>query len=207
MSNRIHTTLAAATLLLAGSSVAHASPDFTGPYLGVHGGWSVIDTEASGPAGSDDGLAASGAMVNAVAGTSFMTGNYMLAVEAHVGSSDADFSSSNGSDMTVEGGLTWGLTGRLGRHIADNTLLYGLLGWQSTDVEMTMVNGGRSSDDKAMGGPRIGAGFELINEARMFLRFEYSVTAHRSRSFDMDGVDIDLDPTAHQFLIGGGYRF
>ncbi len=187
---------------------AMASDRYDGVYLGVLGGWSNFDTEVETGDTEIDGTSAAGPTMGAVLGTSLTAEAVFFGLEAHATYSGAEYERTNGSDrqtITISNGV--GVTARLGSLLGDSTVLYGLAGWQRNRVELETINGGSDSDSTWMDGARLGGGVEFTNTARNFVRFEYSAVLHESKDLAAGGETYDIEPVAHHFQVGLGYRF
>jgi outer membrane immunogenic protein len=169
---------------------------FTGPYLGVYGGydWTELDSDGGFDAELDGvdygvfgGVRVDG-LLDRVNGLGIgMNG----AVEAFYGGSESD-------DSGVEKDEEWGVSFRPGMSFLDDATHsmgiapYGVLGYRNTKFEAT---GGSERYD----GFDLGIGAQLLSEGAVGLRAEYIHTWYGEE----DGIDPDSDAVR----VGLSYQF
>ena len=205
--------LAALVAALAQPLPGHAAERFHGVYAGAQGGWGSTDADLSGAAGAQrlDGAALSGPTAALVIGSSTTTrGGLFVAVEAHAATMDQTFRQTRSGDaaLRLSANRNWGLSARLGRTVGRGAVVYGVLGWQDTRMELEQrTDAGNRTVDGTVRGVRGGVGTELATAEGNFLRFEYSVTAHDTETFETDDQAFELDPLAQQLTVTVGFRF
>lgn len=193
----------AAAALLAGPSVAMANNTFHGVYLGGQIGWASYDNQLEQDDGVDlDGLSASGVSSGLILGTGTVNDGWYFGFQANYMVNNAD-GSFDDDDLDVD--ESYGIDARLGRVVSENVLLYGLAGWQRTNIEVDFDG---ATDDEDLDGFRFGAGVEFATEDNVFFRLEYTQTIYSSEDLSYTGhEDIEVDPQAQAFHLGIGYRF
>ena len=207
----------AAAALLAGPSVAMANNTFHGVYLGGQIGWASYDVKTDNSLGEPrfDGISASGVSSGLILGTGTVNDGWYFGFQANYLTNTADASvRRDGIDDDADVEQSYGIDARLGRVVADNVLLYGLAGWQRTNIELEVSQeGGSFKDDEDFDAFRFGAGVEFATDDNVFFRMEYTYSVYSSEDFnvrDEAGVvdqDIELDPEAQAFHFSLGYRF
>jgi len=154
------------------------------------------------------------------AGAKFSLGNGLfISPEVNLGTSNADggqrggesgsfeynddFISDSGSynssyNIEAEAGQSYGFGILLGKELSDKTSIYGRLGYQRTEYELTAstsytdtYNGETSSDsfsqsdDETFGGIRYGLGLETAMTNNLALRLDWSLTDYSDESYSV----------------------
>lgn len=199
--------------MLLASCQAQASDSLTGVYLAASAASSSVDIDIRerGPFGSvrQDGAAASGAQAMAAIGTSLAKDGYYGSVEIYGGSGNADFTYRVGDDsLRLDVKNLVGLAFRAGREIHTGIAVYGMLGFQSTEVEETVtIAGSRSRGSDRFDGVRFGAGVEIAASNRLFGRLEYAMTRYNGETYGSGADAVSYEPSESQLVLAGGYRF
>lgn len=239
--------LASSAALLGASASAVAAPEL---YLGAQMGYQSTDLESTVDASSVDSVSSSSGSATAdfnldgVAGGIFAGAKFYvreslyLATEVNLGTSNADGgirvgssfeiddgtfsdSGSSSSSINAEAGKSYGFGVLLGKDLTPSTSIYGRLGYQRTEYELTESGTGLTgldtvSVDETFGGIRYGIGLETAMTNNLALRLDWSLTDYSdegySESFqnDFGGTEtesLSFDPTENLFQVGLSYRF
>lgn len=210
------------------ATTAHAAPEF---FVGAEAGYQNIDMQDSFSysdptfqTGSSTDFSMSGVSGGIFAGMKFnVNDSFYLAPEVNLGTSNASGgSSSSSSDMfggsrsrsyEFESGTSYGLGVLAGYNLTDTTSIYGRLGYQRTNFELTEsyadIFGSESvSGDEDLNGVRYGVGIETALTQAVALRLDWSQTQYsdhtETNEFD---EKFSIDPTESQFQVGVAYRF
>jgi outer membrane immunogenic protein len=215
---------------------APAAYDWTGFYLGLHGGyaWGESDVELSE---ADDGeigetsIDLEGWLAGVQGGFNYQMGNFVVGIEADASWSDIDGSSSEDGDI---GGavtynsdleLEWLATVRLRAGFAiDKALIYGTGGvafaqmnydYDITDDTDTVLISG--DIDENMTGWTIGGGVEYAATQNFTVKLEYlytdlgdfddSTTIAAGGPIPEGTYSVDGDVTFHTVKLGANYKF
>lgn len=178
--------------------------DWTGPYIGVHGGYGWAEQEflypAPPPFGAS-GLNGDGGVFGAQAGYQVqLDSNMVFGIEADASYSDF---SATALGTTIDNNVLGSLRGRIG-YAFDTALIYATGGVALTQTETQF--GILSTEDWVVGWT-LGGGAELALGDRWSVRGEYLYY-----SFDDDGSssgwsDVDTGLDAHVVRAGLNYRF
>jgi len=196
-------------LAMFGGGMAGAqAAGFDGGYFGVQAGGAVYDIDGSDEGGSLSGLAATGASGGIFLGYGQLSaeGAYgAVEIDALVEDVEATMEIDGVGRDTLEARHSFGATARIGSLLADNVLLYGLLGYQQTEVRArSRIDGvGSMSDTDSLKGGRVGAGVEVDHGGGWFVRGEASYTFYSSETYG----DTRVEAGATRVQLGIGYRF
>ena len=169
-----------------------AAFSWSGPYLGVHGGYGWGDGEALGADGNFDG-----GRFGAFAGYNWqMSNGFVAGIEGDLNYDWNDDAITATSDF--ETGFSGSVRGRVG-YAMDRTLIFAAGGWTATNVETS----GAVEDDDTLHGWTLGAGVDYAFTDNMFGRLEYRYNDYGSG--DLSGVDVDFDQ--HVVQVGLGVKF
>lgn len=185
------------------SSMAESamSRTFTGPYVGVQGGYTSSEDEVGsvdldvdgGNYGVFAGFQADTILDNTVNRTGLgLTG----AIEGHYNWSDADDSVGG---VQLEKNHDWGVSFRPGLTVLNEVMPwspYGILGYRRAEYEATT---GGATVDEDFDGFELGLGAQLIAYEHVGVRAEYSHTWYEEKN--------GIDPAEHNFRIGAAYHF
>lgn len=172
------------------------TPVFTwsGPYLGLHGGYGWGDGEASGLGISDN---FDGGRIGGFAGYNWQfSSGFVVGVEGDV---NYDWNeNSYGGGVDIESGFSGSVRGRVGYAI-DRALIFAAGGWTATNVSLD----GPVNDDDTLTGWTIGGGLDYAFTDNVFGRVEYRYNDFGSGT--LGGTDIDFDQ--HVINVGIGVKF
>lgn len=225
-----NTVLALTSATLFGfAATAQAAPEF---FVGAEAGYQNIDMEASLSAsnntfqyGGSEDYSMSGVSGGIFAGMKFNVNNrFYLAPEVNLGTSNAkggiSYSESDISGYSysesyeLEAGTSYGLGLLAGFNVTEATSIYGRLGYQRTNFELTessfnSFSGSESfSGDEDLNGVRYGVGIETALTPVVALRLDWSQTQYSDYSYTTEFDEkATLDPTESQFKVGVSYRF
>jgi outer membrane immunogenic protein len=185
------------------SSAAVAAPEV---FVGGQLGYQDTSLKLSDAGVTFDGVSISGVAGSLFAGVKYpLDGGFFIGAEANVGTSGADAEISL-FDITVEADAktSYGAAALLGYQVTDATALYGRLGYQRTEYELTVREPGFSvSDDETFGGVRFGIGMESELTEQLALRLDWSQTHYSSKDFDGE----KFEPTESLFQVGAVFKF
>lgn len=236
--------LASSAALLGASASAVAAPElYLGAQMGYQStdleytqGFSFVDSVSSSSGSSTADFSVDGVAGGIFAGAKFYVRESLyLATEVNLGTSNADGgiregssfeiddgtfsdSGSSSSSINAEAGKSYGFGVLLGKDLTPSTSIYGRLGYQRTEYELTASGTGLDtvSDDETFGGIRYGIGLETAMTNNLALRLDWSLTDYSdegySESFqnDFGGTEtgsFSFDPTENLFQVGLSYRF
>jgi outer membrane immunogenic protein len=177
---------------------------FTGPYMGVYGGygWQDGDIDGAGDVeldGGDYGVYAGFKADTLLDNTVNQLGLGLTgAVEIYYGWSDSDQTI---GALSLEKNHEYGISFRPGLSIIDDLSPvdvnpYGILGYKRAEFEATIPG---ASGDETYDGFELGIGTEVVAYDNVGVRIEYAHTWYGEE----DGIDIDEDTVR----LGLGYNF
>lgn len=186
---------ATAAICLSTAALANQDNDrnsnFSGPYIGLYGGYDWSDLGGAEPNGWDGGLFAGYRLDSMLNRTLGMNG----AIEAFYGLSDSgDNLNGNGFEKNNE----WGVSFRPGLSFLDKItepvgiVPYGILGYRNTEFKSA---GGAERYD----GFDLGIGTELLAYGDLGMRAEYNHTWYASEG--------GIDPDSDNLRLGVSYHF
>lgn len=200
------------------TSVAHAEA-FSGPFVGVSVSRDAYEVKAEdldlgGAVVSADGISGNGFAGGVHAGYDYlMGGSVFFGVEANANLSGASMSVSydDGFDefgAKVEAQEGFGLSGRLGYKVADQTGIYARAGWQTTKFKLSASENGSTlfSDSDWQDAFVYGGGIETALGANATVRVEYLNEDYGSAginsSLGANGIRVDNGKVAVGFSYG-----
>ena len=198
------------------SATATAAPEL---YMGAQMGYQNTDLEfgySTDFISIAQDFSLSGVAGGVFAGAKFDINNSLfIAPEVNVGTSTADGGYRESWDggnyeLEAEAGTSFGLGVLLGTQLTSDTTVYGRLGYQRTDYELT--ESGTFTDttsyDETFGGIRYGVGMETTVTEQVALRLDWSQTQYSDESFDDGfGGTESYEPTESLFQAGVSFRF
>jgi len=214
-------------ILIAGIGVSApamaADPVF---YTGINAGWNATEfkTNSSVDLGgniteSEETGSASAPVFGGVAGIKFPITTGYVGVEANVSDSGAEYEKTqnvNGQqtlDQKISSNLSYGVSGILAFNVNAHSQIYGIAGYQMTDVEVKTstrdtgtgdVTNDSYNDD--FGGFRVGIGLETAMTSALSTRIEWTRTSYGSEDFETNTangvVDTELKGTENRITIG-----
>lgn len=199
-------------------------------FIGAEAGYQNIDVENS--AGYSDQFsqfnASTDTSLTGMSGGIFagvkynISNSFYLATEVNIGTSNAKGGTSLSNNYQggsysesaeLEAGTSYGVGLLAGFNITEATSLYGRLGYQRTNFELTesyndSFYGSESvSGDEDLNGVRYGVGIETALTPTVALRLDWSQTQYSDYSETYEGETFKIDPTESQFQVGVSYRF
>jgi outer membrane immunogenic protein len=185
----------------AAAPVVAQAYDWSGFYLGAHGGYVSTTAEALG---EDEDF--NGGLVGAHAGINFQSGNIVYGIEGDVNHTFNENEYVIGG-VTAEAGTEWqaSVRARLGFAL-DRTLVYATGGVAFTDAYAQASAGGVTLEvDDNFTGYTVGGGLEHAINDEWNIRGEYRYSDFGDGDFDIPGAEIDL--TQHQVTVGVSFKF
>lgn len=172
---------------------------WTGPYLGVYGGYKWLHSDASG---ASDISGIDGLTGGAYLGYNYqLGGNWVTGLEGMVGISGADHSFGG---ISVDQDWEASLRARMG-YAFENSMIYGLAGVGGTDVNASTTTG---SDSNVLLGWQIGAGIETVLTEGITGRVEYDYSDYAARGFSLGAAGSpDIGLAGHTVKVGVGFKF
>lgn len=210
--------VASTTLAAPAFAQDDASTSFTGPRVGIVGGYDIIrpgSSEDSDLDGDDQNV--DGFLYGVELGYDFSIGNAVLGVEAELSdttgkvkanSTDPDFFGfgevGTGRDIYV--GV------RAGVLASPSTLIYAKGGYTNARLNVLASDGTTELDENfELDGWRLGAGVEKAIGTNTFAKLEYRYSNYSSANFEFDNGAVtdnfDIDTDRHQIVAGVGFRF
>ena len=175
-----------------------AAFSWSGPYLGVHGGYGWGNGEVEGTL--DDSF--DGGRFGAFAGYNWEVSNgFVAGIEGDLNYdwNENDYDLGGGISGEVGSGFSGSVRGRVG-FAMDRTLIYAAGGWTATNVSIDSTVG---DDDDTLHGWTLGAGIDHAFTDNVFGRLEYRYNDYGSG--DLGGFDVDFDQ--HVVQVGIGVKF
>lgn len=185
---------------------------FTGPYIGVQGGYGVtgvdIDFDIAGVQGETDDNE-HGFSFGGYAGYSGVVDRLFGGVEIDGSLSTVEWNdSANGVRTTLEQDFTIGVSGLVGFLLRPNLLFYGRLGYVYTEFNAEATDGTiTESDEEGFDGFRVGAGLDFAFIENLSARAEYSYTNYEDMEVTAGGDSVSFSPYEHLVRAGVAYRF
>lgn len=171
-----------------------AAFSWSGPYIGVHGGYGWGN--ADGGAGDLD---FDGGRFGGFVGYNWQFSNgFVAGIEGDV-NYDWNEDSTALAGVDFETGFSGSVRGRVG-YAMDRTLIYAAGGWTATNAEL---NGGGLDDSDTLHGWTLGAGVDHAFTDNVFGRLEYRYNDYGSGT--LAGTDFDFDQ--HVVQVGIGVKF
>lgn len=171
---------------------------WTGPYIGLHGGYNWLGSELSGQPDIDgiDGLTGGGYL-----GYNYQfDNNWVAGFEGMAGVSGAENSFGG---VNVEQDWEASLRGRIG-YAFENSMVYGLAGLAGTRANVSDATG---SDSNVHLGWQVGAGLETFLTQNVTGRIEYDYTDYASRGYSLGASSPDVGLNSHSVKVGIGLKF
>jgi outer membrane immunogenic protein len=205
----------AALALLASPALAD---DFTGPVVGLSlaYSWGTVDGALTdGTTTFSDDTDLSGFEGGLFAGYRYQfPSKFVFGAEigGNISNADGSYSITDGVDtaeLKFEKKHQFYIDLKPGYVVQDNTLLYGLVGYQNTKFEAEGFWHGTSvgTDDDTFGGLRLGAGIEYMTEANTSFRLQYHYTAYSDKTYNYPGYTEKWDGHDSTIELGLAYNF
>lgn len=218
--SRISAALFGATAVVALSTApAFAKSVFDGGYIGAAAGYSWLkpngDTAITGAATQKVDRTVDGLTGAVFLGYGQTIDTVYIGIEGEIGYSDLDKSSTIGSNRyDFDAGASMGISLRAGLLATPDTLVYGRLGWQRTDLDVSgrlaSVTGTPTMDENEhLNGWRIGAGVEHALTDNILARLEYNYTDYESYkvAYGQNVASTNAEPHENTVRVGVAYRF
>ncbi|MFC4254860.1 outer membrane protein [Croceibacterium xixiisoli] len=178
------------------ASAQTSGETFSGPYIGVQGGWNQGQDEdvLTGPGRT--GAKKSGVVVRGVAGYGHAIGEHVvIGAEAGIATGGRDISTVNGTSQYITNpGITLDAVARLGVKPIDNVMLFGKAGWAFQRIETTLITPSQRLTDKSSEhGFLFGGGVEVGVTPNVALRAEFdrvSFNDNYARNRALAGVSL-----------------
>lgn len=174
--------------------------DWTGFYLGAHGGYVSTNADLSGV--FDEKF--DGGFLGVHAGYNFIqNGAWVFGIEGDVSKTwnEEDFMGFGIADVGTD--WQWSVRGRIGYAI-DRTLIYGTAGVAGTNGYIEIPLAPLKVDDHMVGWT-VGVGVEHAFTDNWTARAEYRYSDYGE--FKPLGIATDIDVTEHTFRVGVSYKF
>jgi outer membrane immunogenic protein len=212
-----------AAVLLAGTAAPalaqdEVNPQFTGPRIGVVGGYDIIrpgSSEDSDIDGDDQNV--DGFLYGVELGYDFSVGGAVVGVEAELSDSTGKVRA-NAADPDFFGfgevgtGRDIYVGARAGFLAGPSTLVYAKGGYTNARLNVLASDGTTElRDNFELDGWRLGAGVEQAIGSNAFAKLEYRYSNYSNANFEYrNGAvteDFDIDTDRHQIVAGVGIRF
>lgn len=211
-----------AAVLLAGTAAPamaqDVNPQFTGPRVGVIGGYDILrpgSSEDSDIDGDDQNV--DGFLYGVEVGYDFSIGNAVVGLEGELSDSTGKVKA-NSTDPNFFGfgevgaGRDIYVGARAGVLANPTTLIYAKGGYTNSRLNVLASDGTTElRENFELDGWRIGAGVEKAIGSNTFAKLEYRYSNYSNANFEYSngGVteDFDIDTDRHQIVAGVGIRF
>lgn len=178
--------------------------NWTGIYLGLHGGWlgGDVNPDFNG-AGGADGSAFTGGFH---AGANYMVSpQFLVGIEGDVDGTSFDEDGQFQPGVSGNANINWtsSIRGRAG-FAFDRFLAYGTGGVAFADVD---VSSGGEKESNTHTGWTVGAGLEGMITPNITARVEYLYADYGSQDYTFAGNTTDVDVTSNVVRAGVSYKF
>jgi outer membrane immunogenic protein len=212
--------LSTAAAIIALSTVAHAADavdqvpsapvaeevqvfTWSGPYLGVHGGYGWTDGSFGISGVGTLGADLNGGLFGLFAGYNHQfSNNLVIGIEGDIEYNWNEEEVLAGAEARTE--LQGSVRGRIG-YAFDHALIYATGGWAATRGVADVP--GFSDETETFNGYTVGAGVDYAFTNNIFGRLEYRYTDFGSKTFDFGAGTIDADLDQHAIRVGLGVKF
>ncbi|MFL9839544.1 outer membrane beta-barrel protein [Sphingomonas sp. ST-64] len=211
--------LAASTMFAAPAAFAQdGEATFTGPRVGVIGGYDIIRPGSSEDSDIDgDDQSVDGFLYGVEAGYDIALGGAVVGVEAELSDSTGKVKA-NSTDPNYFG---FGEVGagrdiyvglRAGVLASPSTLIYAKGGYTNARLNVLASDGTTElRENFELDGWRIGAGVEKAIGSNTYAKLEYRYSNYSNANFEFNNGavtdDFDIDTDRHQIVAGVGFRF
>lgn len=182
--------------------------DWTGPYIGIQGGYGWADLHADGDFGTFS-FDLDGFFLGGYAGYNVQFDQFVLGIEGDINKSWIDGGVLDPQVGPINAEIDWfaSLRGRVG-YAWDRTLIFGTAGVAFAKLEVEFPNTPALNDSEHFTGWTIGAGLEHAFRENWLGRLEYRYYDFGDGSY-AGGSDLrgDLDLTMHTISVGLAYKF
>lgn len=180
---------------------------WTGPYIGLQGGWGWESTRLSGANWSADGVGGSGPIGGGLVGYEYQLGPGVVALEIDgSGAGIKSSASASALNLNAQVSYTWdySIRARAGR-LFGNTLAFASIGWSQTGGQLTTPFPGLQASH-VFNGVQVGGGLETMVTPHIAARLEYLQTFY-GKYASILGSSIDATTTAGKTRAGVIYKF
>lgn len=187
------------------STVPPMRENWTGPYIGLQGGWAWESTALSGANWSANGIGGNGPIGGGLIGYEYQLGPGVVALEAD-GSGTGVKSSLSVLNLNAQVRYNWdySIRARAGR-LFGNTLAFASVGWSQTGGQLT-TSLGVLQTSHVFNGVQFGGGLETMITPHIAARLEYLQTFY-GKYASILGSAIDARPTAGKTRAAVIYKF
>ena len=219
---KIATILATASIAAFSTSAfaQEADSTFTGPRIGVIGGYDVSKAGSSvdDDVNEENDQSIDGASYGIVAGYDIDLGGIIVGAEAELADSTAEVEFDDGDFEgfgfgNVEANRDLYLGARVGGRVGPDAMIYAKGGYTNAKYDVRSNDGTTEfNQDLDLDGFRIGAGGEYALANNMYVNLEYRYSKYSEAEVDFDdelpdGERFDVDTDRHQVMAGVGMRF
>lgn len=187
------------------STVPPMRENWTGPYIGLQGGWAWESTSLSGASWSANGVGGNGPIGGGLIGYEYQFGPGVVALEAD-GSGTGVKSSLTVLNLNAQVNYAWdySVRARAGR-LFGNTLAFASVGWSQTGGQLTTPLGALQTSH-VFNGVQFGGGLETMVTPHVAARLEYLQTFY-GKYASILGSSIDATPTTGKTRAAVIYKF
>lgn len=188
------------------STVPPMRENWTGPYIGLQGGWAWESTRLSGGNRAGDGVGGSGPIGGGLIGYEHQFGPAVVALEVDGGGAGVQSSlSALNRNAQISYAWDYSIRARAGR-LFGNTLAFASVGWSQTGGRLTTIGVGGLQASHVFNGVQFGGGLETMVTPHVGARLEYLQTFY-DRYASVLGSSIDARPTAGKTRAAVIYKF
>ena len=203
--------LAAAALAFTASAAAAAdapgcSDQWSGAYIGLHGGYAFGDTDTVGTTPNSLGdVDISGFLGGGLAGYNIQNCDWVFGLEGDFGLGEVDGSGGafTGDDIDLE--PNGHLRGRLGMVWNNDILLFAAAGVAIADIDATIP--GVGNDSNTHFGLSGGVGVDFMVNPNWLIRAEYLLDFYGSETYNYPGGNVDIDAMVNTVRAAVIYKF
>ncbi len=210
--------LVATTAIATPAMAQEYGPGFTGPRIGVVGGYDGISPGSSEDSDIDgDDETVNGFLYGVEIGYDFALPGAVVGVEAELSDSTGKVETDRNNPNTfgfgeVSTGRDIYVGARAGILANPTTLVYAKGGYTNARLDVLASDGTTTLDENfELEGFRLGAGVEKTFGTNTFAKIEYRYSNYSSADFEFnDGSttsNFDIDTDRHQVVAGVGFRF
>lgn len=197
MSRIASALLGGVALVAVGAAPSLAQSPFDGAYVGAYTGYT--DNNASAASGTANAeFDADGWLYGAYAGYGKTFDKLYLGGEIDLGSADISGKGTvAGLTTRLDTNESYGISARAGYLVTNDALLYGRVGYQRTNYDVSVGTGAtKISASDTLDGLRLGGGLEYALTDNVLARVEYNYTDYDETKFH-----------ENQVRVGVAYRF
>lgn len=209
MSRFAYAMLSGVALMTVAAAPSFAQSAFDGPYAGLYMGY-TDSSDTTRTTGSKTDLNLDGWTYGGFFGYGKTFDRFYVGGEGEVGGIELSNSAkvAAGRTTSLDANESYGLSARAGYLVTNDALVYGRVGWQRTDYEVTSRLGTSrvvKSDD--LDAVRLGGGVEYAITDSILARVEYNYTDYEGLKYTAGGTAHSLQPDDSQVRVGVAFRF